>query len=106
MNSNIDYKSPSAQFKFDLNKSMLFKKNNQNYINVVGVEQLNTLKNISLLDIYTSKNKIIEPHYHQNADELIYCITGAATVSILNPFTKQLMHFKISQGQVVNVPQG
>ena len=72
----------------------------------MGVNQLNTLDNISLLDIYLSANNVIEPHYHQNAAELVYCIAGSAVVSILNPFTKQLMHFPITPGQVANVPQG
>ena len=87
-------------------KSTLFKKDNRNYINVLGVEQLNTLENVSLLDIFLSKDNVIEPHYHQNAGELIYCIAGAAIVSILNPFTKKLQNYPIKPGQVANVPQG
>ena len=106
MRSNFDYTSPSAQFTFDVNKSTLFKKDHNNFINVLGIQQLNTLDNVSLLDIFLSKNNIIEPHYHQNAAELIYCISGAVTVSILNPFTKQLLHYSITPGQVANVPQG
>jgi len=41
---------------------------------------------------------VIEPHYHQNAGELIYCIAGAAIVSILNPFTKKLQNYPIKPG--------
>ncbi|MEK3763662.1 MULTISPECIES: cupin domain-containing protein [unclassified Solibacillus] len=106
MASSIDYTSPSTQFAFDINKSTLFKKDHRNFINVLGVKQLNTLDNVSLLDIYLSADNIIEPHYHQNAAELIYCISGAVTVSILNPFTKQLLHYPLTPGQVANVPQG
>ncbi|WP_036180588.1 cupin domain-containing protein [Ureibacillus massiliensis] len=106
MSSNIDYTSPAAQFFFDVNKSPLFKKDNQNLINVLGKNQLNTLKNTSLLDIFLSVNNVVEPHYHQNAAELVYCISGAATVSILNPFTKHWLHIPITPGQVANVPHG
>lgn len=106
MAPSIDYTSPTTQFAFDINKSTLFEKDHQNFINVLGVQQLNTLDNVSLLDIYLSANNIIEPHYHQNAAELIYCISGAVTVSILNPFTKQLLHYPLTPGQVANVPQG
>ena len=106
MSSSIDYTSPATQFTFDLNKSTFFQKDSQNFINVLGVGQLNTLENTSLLDIYLSANNVIEPHYHQNAAELVYCISGAATVSILNPFTKQLLDFPITPGQVANVPRG
>lgn len=103
---NMDYTSPSVQYTFDVNTSLLFKKNEFNYINTLGVEQLNTLDNVSLLDIYLSVSNVVEPHYHQNAAELVYCISGAATVSLLNPFTKQLLNFPITPGQVANVPQG
>ncbi|CRK82783.1 cupin domain-containing protein [Neobacillus massiliamazoniensis] len=105
MVSNIDHKSPSTQYSFDINKSPFFKKDTNNYINILGVEQLNTLENVSLLDIFLSTNNVVEPHYHQNAAQLVYCISGAATVSMLNPFTKQILSYYISPGQVANVPQ-
>lgn len=106
MASYMDYTSPSTQYTFDVNKSPLFIKDNQNYINVLGINQLNTLENVSLLDIYLSTNNVVEPHYHQNAAELVYCISGSATVSIMNPFTKQILNYTITPGQVANVPQG
>ena len=106
MSTLNDFSSPMTQFSFDVNKSQLFKKDQQNFINVLGVNELNSLKNMSMLDTYLSKGNIVEPHYHQNAAELVYCISGCATVSIFNPFMKQLMQFTINPGQVVNVPQG
>ncbi|MDQ0231840.1 cupin domain-containing protein [Metabacillus malikii] len=106
MASSIDYTSPTTQFTFDVNNSPLFKKDSRNLINVLGINQLNTLENVSLLDIFLSKNNVVEPHYHQNAAELVYCISGKATVSILNPFTKQILNYTITPGQVANVPQG
>ncbi|KPL59607.1 cupin domain-containing protein [Rossellomorea vietnamensis] len=106
MTKYMDYSSPEAQFSYDVNKSPLFKKDHQNLINILGVNQLNTLDNTSLLDIYLSKHHFVEPHYHQNAAELVYCISGAAIVSILNPFTKEILNYRISPGQVANVPQG
>ncbi|AEH49192.1 cupin domain-containing protein [Parageobacillus thermoglucosidasius] len=106
MVSYMDNTSQAPQYTFDINKSPLFKKDNNNYINVLGVKQLNTLENVSLLDIFLSANNVIEPHYHPNAAELVYCISGAATVSILNPFTKQLLHYSMTPGHVVNIPRG
>ena len=106
MTSYMDYTSPSAQFTFDVNTSPLFRKDDHNYINVLGIQQLNTLENTSLLDIFLSTNNVVEPHYHQNAAELVYCISGAATVSLLNPFTKSIQNYSITPGQVANVPQG
>ena len=106
MASYMDYASPAARFAFDVNTSPLFVKDKQNYINVLGVKQLNTLENVSLLDIFLSTANVVEPHYHQNAAELVYCISGAATVSMLNPFTKRLLSYAITPGQVANIPQG
>ncbi|SFL43769.1 Cupin [Paenibacillus sp. 1_12] len=102
----MDYKSPSVQFSYDLNNNLLYKKDARNYINMLSNEQLNTLENTSLLDIFLSTGNVIEPHYHQNAAELVYCISGAAVVSLINPFTNELLHFPITPGQVANVPQG
>ncbi|MEK4485546.1 cupin domain-containing protein [Psychrobacillus sp. FSL H8-0484] len=106
MSSSMDYTSPNTQFAFDVNKSPLVQKDNRNFINILSINQLNTLDNVSLLDIFLSTGNVIEPHYHQNAAELVYCISGAATVSLLNPFTKQILNFPITPGQVANVPQG
>lgn len=106
LSSSPDHNAQPTQFAFDLNTNSFFKRDNKNFINLLGTEQLNSLKNTSLLDIFLSKNSIIEPHYHQNASELTYCISGSATVSLLNPSTKKLLTFSITPGQVVNVPQG
>ncbi len=105
MTSNIDYTSPSTNFTYDLNKSNFFQKDAQNYINVLGEKQLNTLENTSLLDIYLSTGNVVEPHIHQNAAELVYCISGSAVVSLLNPFTNQILNLPIKPGQVANIPQ-
>ncbi|MFX3633955.1 MAG: cupin domain-containing protein [Candidatus Pristimantibacillus sp.] len=104
--SYMDFTSPSVQFTYDLNNNTFFKKDNRNYINALSINQLNTLGNVSLLDIYLSTGNVIEPHIHQNATELVYCISGAAVVSLVNPFTKMLLNLPIQPGQVANVPQG
>jgi oxalate decarboxylase/phosphoglucose isomerase-like protein (cupin superfamily) len=102
----MDYSSPSVQFSYDLSNNLFFKKDNRNYINALSINQLNTLGNVSLLDIFLSIGNVIEPHTHQNASELVYCISGKAVVSLINPFTKKLQSFTIEPGQVANVPQG
>lgn len=102
----MDYKSPNTQFAFNVNSNTTFRKDACNYINTLSVNELNTLENISLLDIFLSKSNVVEPHYHQNAAELVYCISGEAVVSLINPFTNELLHFPICPGQVANVPQG
>ncbi|MGA4500966.1 cupin domain-containing protein [Bacillus bombysepticus] len=105
MTANIDYTSPTTNFTYDVNKSNFFRKDAQNYTNVLGIKQLNTLENTSLLDIYLSTGNVVEPHIHQNAAELVYCISGSAVVSLLNPFTNQILNLPIKPGQVANIPQ-
>ncbi|MVO98386.1 cupin domain-containing protein [Paenibacillus sp. N10] len=104
--SYMDYTSPDLQFFYDLPKNTAFKTNNQNYINLLGYRQLNTIGNASILDIYLSQGHYVEPHYHQNASELVYCVSGTAVVSFINPFTNKLSSIPIKPGQVANVPQG
>jgi oxalate decarboxylase/phosphoglucose isomerase-like protein (cupin superfamily) len=104
--SYMDFTSPTVQFTYDLRNNPFFRKDANNYINALGVQQLNTLGNVSMLDIYLSTGNVVEPHIHQNASELVYCVTGAAVVSLINPFTKKLLNFPIQPGQVANVPQG
>lgn len=104
--SYMDYTSPSTQFTFDLSNDVFYKKDDQNYINRLSIKDLNTLGNNSLLDIYLSTSNVVEPHIHPNAAELVYCISGAAIVSLINPFTNELLNFPITPGQVANVPQG
>lgn len=106
MSLKIDYTSPDTQFAFDVNDSTLFKKDDRNFINVLGIQQINSLENVSILDIFLSADNVIEPHYHQHAAELVFCISGATTVSILNPFTKKIQNYPITPGKAVNVPQG
>ncbi|MCZ8518427.1 MULTISPECIES: cupin domain-containing protein [Paenibacillus] len=104
--ATVDYASPSAQFFFDLSHDLFFRKDARNYINRLSIKDLNTLGGVSLLDIYLDTGNVVEPHIHQNASELVYCIAGAAVVSLINPFTNELLNFPITPGQVANVPQG
>ncbi|NOV02147.1 cupin domain-containing protein [Paenibacillus sp. LMG 31457] len=102
----VEYKRPDLQYFFDLNTNRLKTRNAENFINRLGRDNLNTLGNVSLLDIYLSRGRVVEPHYHQNASELVYCIAGSAMVSLINPFTNQLTTVTITPGQVANIPQG
>ncbi|MDF2645094.1 MAG: cupin family protein [Paenibacillus sp.] len=103
---DIDYTQPDVQYFFDVNKNRLKTRNAYNFINRLGRENLNTLGNVSLLDINLSKGRIVEPHYHQNASELVYCISGTARVSLINPFNNVITNVTIAPGQVANIPQG
>lgn len=104
--SYMDYTKPDVSYFSDVNKNRLNTRNADNYINRLGRDVLNTLGEVSLLDIYLSNGRVVEPHYHQNAAELIYCISGSAVVSLINPFTNKVSNIPIRPGQVANIPQG
>ena len=102
----VDFKDPNLHYAFDLAQSRFFTKNDSNYINVLGSEQMKTLGDTFLLDVFLSTDNGVEPHYHFNASEVIYCITGETIVSMINPSTKELKSFQIKPQQAVNIPQG
>lgn len=104
--SYMDFTANDLQFKANMQDHLLFKKNDANYVNELGIEQLNTIGNMTLLDIYLSNGNMFEAHYHQNASELIYCITGSATVSMINPDTDKLIEVDITPQEVASIPQG
>ncbi|GGA15554.1 hypothetical protein GCM10008018_70380 [Paenibacillus marchantiophytorum] len=81
-------------------------RNAENFINRLGRDNLNTLGNVSMLDIYLSRGRVVEPHYHQNASELVYCIQGKAMISLINPFDNEITNITVTPGQVGNIPQG
>ncbi|MGP0585049.1 cupin domain-containing protein [Paenibacillus timonensis] len=104
--SYMDFASPNAQFSFDVNRNTTVRKDQRNFINELSIHQLNTLGNMSFLDTYLDKGNVIEMHIHQNASELVYCLSGEVVVSIINPFTKELRHYPNRPGQATSVPQG
>ncbi|YCA41563.1 cupin domain-containing protein [Bacillus sp. JZ8] len=104
--SYMDYTNANIQYFSDVNKNRLNTRDSKNFINRLGRDVLNTLGNVSLLDIYLSEDRVVEPHYHQNAAELVYCISGAAVVSLINPFNNKVINISIRPGQVANIPQG
>lgn len=92
MTVELDYTSPNVKYSFDLNQSPLVKYDQHNLINVLGKKQLNSLDQVSLLDIYLSKSKVVEPHYHQNLAELVYCIAGSLCCIHVEPFYQKAVH--------------
>ncbi|WP_432353077.1 cupin domain-containing protein [Sporosarcina sp. A2] len=106
MTSEKTNEGTGLNYFLDVNNNPFFVKNSKNFINIVSSQQLNSLQDVSMLDIFLSKDSIIEPHYHPNGSELTYCISGSATISMMNIHTKEFLHTHITKGQVVNIPQG
>ncbi|WJY27252.1 MULTISPECIES: cupin domain-containing protein [Sporosarcina] len=105
MSENVPVQ-PAETYAADLADHPFFVKDEKNYINILSKDQLSALQNMSLLDIFLSRHQMIEPHYHPNATELIYCVSGSVTVSLLGLESKKFHHYRITKGQAVSVPQG
>src|SRR5690625_922988 len=106
MDKNVDNKHSDLKYASDLKQNRFFTKNQNNYMNILGKEQLPTKGNVVLIDVFLSAENIVEPHYHINSSELIYCITGEIIVSMINPSTNELKNIRITPQQVVTIPQG
>ena len=96
----------NGKFKHNMSENVLFKKDERNYIYALGIQQVNTIGNIYFLDIFLSENNYVDLHYHSNASELTYCISGRAELSFINPNTNEWQSFVITPGEVVSIPQG
>ncbi|MFD2130343.1 cupin domain-containing protein [Pseudogracilibacillus auburnensis] len=99
-------KKMQGEFTYKLSNNELYKKDNANYINALGIDQLARIGNVYLLDVFLSKGNCVELHYHPNATELIYCISGEAELSFINMDNKEWQSFTIERGEVVTIPQG
>ncbi|MDP4097404.1 cupin domain-containing protein [Paenibacillus sp. P96] len=101
-----DLSSPSLNLSFDLNTALFFQQDAQNFILQQFANQVPVMQNLGLLDIYLSKGHSVEAHWHPNAAELVYAIQGEANISILNPFTLQVLSYRIQPPQTVYIPMG
>lgn len=106
MAHNIDFTNSNLHYAYDMSQSRFFTKNQENYANLLSVEQLPAIGGASLIDVFLSAGNMVEPHYHWNSTELIYCITGEVIATLINPFTKELKNIRIQPQQVVAIPQG
>lgn len=87
-------------------KQNLSAQRDHSFLYEVTCDQIPMMHNLSLGDLYLTKGHIREPHWHPNADELDYVISGEVSVSILNPFTLKLHNYPLKPGQVAFIPKG
>jgi oxalate decarboxylase/phosphoglucose isomerase-like protein (cupin superfamily) len=92
--------SPNLFYEY----SVLFRKDADNVIFQVTSDQLPILNRIGLDDLFITKGHIREPHWHPNAAEMDYVVTGAVAISILDPIRHQLLTYHVTSGQVVFIP--
>lgn len=98
---HVEHFNENKNFTANLKDDILYKKDRKNVIYSLRTEMANMIH-----DIYLSKGSFIEPHYHINGTELIYCIEGTLHVTLINPQTNNLDTLIIKKGDTTVIPQG
>src|SRR5699024_11762798 len=96
----------NGEFVFDVAENNIFTKDEANYINGVGIQELNTVGDLYILDIYLDKDNYVDLHYHSNASELTYCVKGSVEICFINPTTQERSCFELTPGKVISILQG
>lgn len=76
-----------------------------NYITQVFAAQLPAIQT-GFFNARLTRGIIITPHWHTNASELVFVIGGEVMTSVFNPFSRQLMSYRLAPGQVSVFPKG
>ena len=71
----------------------------------VSASELGLLSRISIKRLLLAPGSIREPHWHANADELTYCLSGELLVSVLGD-GDDFSSFRITAGQMFHVTSG
>jgi oxalate decarboxylase len=102
MNGHTKKPSPHV---FNLKDAKPFFESELGSLQRVTVDELPILKNLSLKRLVLAPKAIREPHWHANANELTYCLSGKVLVSVLDNLS-QYASFIIEAGEMFHVESG
>ncbi|BBX82664.1 hypothetical protein MAUB_05370 [Mycolicibacterium aubagnense] len=71
----------------------------------VTVDALPILKNLSIKRLLLNPGAMRTPHWHANANELTYCVSGTALVSVLDNHSS-FSNFIVTAGQMFHIESG
>lgn len=71
----------------------------------VTADNLPILKRLSIKRVVLNPGAMRTPHWHANANELTYCVSGTALVSVLDNHSK-FSNFIVTAGQMFHVDSG
>lgn len=71
----------------------------------VTADNLPILKNLSIKRVLLNPGAMRTPHWHANANELTYCVSGTALVSVLDNHSR-FSNFIVTAGQMFHVDSG
>lgn len=70
---------------------------------MANAENFPILKGAALYSLHLDKGGIREPHWHPNAAELSYCLTGKALMTIFSPGSGHDT-FTVDAGEIAYIP--
>ncbi|QWU16110.1 Cupin [Paenibacillus sophorae] len=103
MNSPLS--SPTLTLTADSNMYINYQADAHNYLTQVFGAQL-PANPTGLFNVHMTRGFIVQPHWHTNATELVFVISGEIMTSVFNPCTQQLMTYRLTPGQVSVLPKG
>ena len=72
---------------------------------MVNADMCKSFHHMALAVLVLNKHGVREPHWHPNADELIYCAEGKALVTLFSPENTHDT-FTLNEGEVAYFPKG
>lgn len=97
--------SPDLTLAADSNVVLNYQRDPHNYITQVFAEQLPAIKT-GFFNVHMSKGIMVTPHWHTNVTEMVIVVSGKVITSVFDPFTQELLTYKLSPGQVSVFPKG
>ncbi|GAE07833.1 conserved domain protein [Paenibacillus sp. JCM 10914] len=97
--------SPNLKLFADSNDTLNYKRDAGNYITQVFGAQMPAITT-GFFNVHLTKGIIVQPHWHTNANELVFVISGEVVTSVFDPFTQKLITYKLKPGQVSMLPKG
>lgn len=94
-----------TKHKFDLNRKRIIRKLPGGSRLMVTGAICPALKHMALASLALKKGGVREPHWHPNADELLYCVQGNALITLFSPQNKHDT-FTLHEGEVAFFPKG
>lgn len=102
---HIDPSDPSFTLSADSTRTVAERRDAANVITQLFGPQFPEIKN-GFFNVHMTKGIIIQPHWHTNASEMVFMISGSVITSVFNPFTQKLMNSRLIPGQVSMLPKG
>lgn len=72
-------------------------------IHTLGPQEIPTLDGVTVWPLHGHPRSLREPHWHPNASELNYCISGSAQIGLTSPSGKE-QTFTMGEGDIAFLP--